>query len=96
MTGMGKPTVTTNVAAVAPMFEVSDKDKDLASLSLPPGVAEALQGFGPLDKGVRVEGSADGITVERKRSSKDAASSKGTVQWLTDLRLAETLADATT
>lgn len=94
MTGMGKPTVTTHIAVSCPPFEVSDKDKNPAALSLPPGVAAIFSEMGTIEKGVSVTGSAEGITIERKRSSKDAASSKGNVQWLSDLRLGERLADA--
>jgi hypothetical protein len=94
LTGMGKPTVNTHVAVVAAPFEVTDKDKNPASLSLPAGVADVFAQLGPLEKGVRVLGGADGITVDRKRSSKDAASAKGNIQWLSDLQLAERLADA--
>jgi hypothetical protein len=50
--------------------------------------------LGPLDKGVYVEGTTNGITVNRERSSKDAASWKGTIQLLNDIRLAEILADS--
>jgi hypothetical protein len=90
-----KPTVTTRVTVSAPPFEVSFKDKDarLESMGLPPGVLDVIRQQGPLDKGVSVKGTSGGITVDRKRSSKDAASWKGTIQWLNDVRLAESLAD---
>lgn len=93
-TGMGKPTVITHVTVNSPPFAVGEKEKNPDYGSMPAGVSGVLQGFGPLDKGVSVKGDADGITIERKRSSKDAASSKGTLQWMTDLRLAESLAEA--
>ena len=90
-----KPSVTTRVAVNAMPFEVSFKDKDakLEGMGLPPGVLDVIRQLGPLDKGVRIEGAPDGITVDRKRSPKDAASWKGTIQWLGDMRLAESLAD---
>jgi hypothetical protein len=91
----GKPSVTTHVAVGAVPFEVSFKDKEakLEGMGLPSGVLDVIRQFGPLDKGVRIEGASDGITIDRKRSSKDAASWKGTIQWLSDVRLAESLAD---
>ncbi len=88
-----KPAVTTRVAVMAVPFKVGFKDKNLASKGLPAGVVEVIQQLGPLENGVQVEGGSDGITIHRKRSSKDAASWKGTIQWLEDLRLAERLAD---
>jgi hypothetical protein len=96
LSGGGKPMVTTRVDVAAAPFEVSFKDKEtkLASMGLPPGVLDVLMRMGPLEKGVRVYGASDAITIERKRSSKDAASWKGTIQWLKDIRLAESLADA--
>jgi hypothetical protein len=91
-----KPMVTTRVDTTAAPFEVSFKDKEskLASMGLPPGVLDVLMRLGPLEKGVRVYGGHDGIMIERVRSSKDAATWKGTIQWLNDLRMAESLADA--
>ena len=50
-----------------------------------------IRQLGPLDKGARIEGASTGI--ERTRSPKDATSQKGNIQWLNDLRLAESLAD---
>jgi hypothetical protein len=70
-----------------------DKGAKLDSMGLPPGVLDVIRQLGPLDKGVRVEGGVAGITIDRKRSSKDAASWKGTIQWLNDVRMAESLAD---
>lgn len=93
LTGMGRPTVTTHVVVPAAPFEVSHKDANLEALGLPSGVASALQALGPLDKGVRVTGAAGGITIERTRSSRDAATHTGNIQWLRDLQLAERLAE---
>jgi energy-converting hydrogenase Eha subunit E len=92
---LGAQTVRTHVATpVQEPFEVSGDDADWQSRPLPSGVLAALQKFGPLDQRVRVQGGPDGITVERQRRATEAASARGTVQWLTDLRLAESLADA--
>lgn len=88
-------TVHTHVATlVKEPFEVSGSDADWQSRPLPSGVLAALQKFGPLDRRVRVQGGPDGITVERQRRAAEASTARGTVQWLTDLRLAESLADA--
>lgn len=88
-----KPSVLTRVDVGAVPFEVSFKDKNLLAKGLPAGVVEVIEKFGPLEKGVTIEGSPGSITVFRKRSSKDAASWKGTIQWLNDLKLAEKVAD---
>ena len=89
----GKPTVTTRVVVPATTFELTAKDANLERLGLPSGVPDVIRQLGPLDKGVRIEGTSTGINIERTRSPKDAASQKGNIQWLNDMRLAESLAD---
>lgn len=89
-----KPCVITRIEGNAPDFEVTYKDKNPETMPLPPGVASVLIELGPLEKDIRVSGSSDGIIVFRKRSNSDVANwSKGTLQWLNDLRLAERLAN---